>query len=61
MATTTSVSELTINYLTQAQYDAEVAAGTINEDQIYMTPSSESGSGMPKFSLSGTTLTITTT
>lgn len=38
MSTTTDLTELKINYLTQAQYDAEVSGGTINEDEIYMTP-----------------------
>ena len=60
MATTTTVTELKINYLTQAQYDTELAAGRIDENQIYMTPSAESASGIPQFTLNGTTLTITT-
>lgn len=34
MATTTNVSPLKINYLTQAQYDA----ATKNADEIYLTP-----------------------
>ena len=40
MATTTTLDTLKINYLTQAQYDAAVTAGTINSDEIYMTPAS---------------------
>ena len=35
---TTNVSTLKINNLTQEQYEAAVAAGTINENEIYMTP-----------------------
>lgn len=42
MATTTNLSTLKINYLTQAQYDALVQAGTVNADEIYLTP--ENGS-----------------
>ena len=36
MATTTDLQELLINYLTQAQYDTALAAGTIDEDQLYL-------------------------
>lgn len=39
MSTTTDLTTLKINYLTQAQYDAAVSGGTINENEIYMTPS----------------------
>ena len=35
MATTTNLQELLINYLTQSQYDAVLAAGTIDENQLY--------------------------
>lgn len=35
---TKNLSTLKINKLTQAQYDAAIQAGTINEDEIYMTP-----------------------
>ena len=38
MSTTTDLNTLKINYLTQAQYDAAVNGGTINENEIYMTP-----------------------
>ena len=38
MATTTNLSSLIINYLTQAQYDAAAEGGTINENQLYFTP-----------------------
>ena len=38
MATTTDLTTLKINYLTQAQYDAALAAGTINSNEIYFTP-----------------------
>ena len=43
MATTTNLSSLKINYLTQEQYDTALAGGNINENEIYMTPSSGSG------------------
>lgn len=43
MSTTTDLSVLKINYLTQAQYDAAASAGTIEADEIYLTPA---GSGM---------------
>lgn len=39
MSTTTDLTTLKINYLTQAQYDAAITGGTINDDEIYMTPS----------------------
>ena len=41
MSTTTNLSSLVINYLTQAQYDAAAQAGTLNENQIYLTPAVE--------------------
>lgn len=42
MATTeTIINELKINVLTQEQYDAAVEAGTVNSDELYMTPSDE--------------------
>lgn len=47
MATTTTLNTLKINYLTQAQYDAAVTAGTINENELYMTPSSGSSYILP--------------
>lgn len=40
MSTTTKLDTLKINYLTQAQYDAEVSGGTIDEDALYLTPDS---------------------
>ena len=43
MSTTTDLTTLKINYLTQAQYDAEASGGTINENEIYMTPYSYTG------------------
>lgn len=39
MSTTTNLSSLVINYLTQAQYDSAAQAGTLNENQLYLTPS----------------------
>ena len=41
MSTTTDLSTLKINYLTQAQYDAAVSGGTINENELYLTPAEE--------------------
>lgn len=38
MSTTTNLSTLKINYLTQAQYDEAYSAGTINDDELYFTP-----------------------
>lgn len=38
MATTTNLSTLRINYLTQAQFEAAVANNTIKADELYLTP-----------------------
>lgn len=40
MATNTRLDSLVINYLTQSQYDNAKSAGTLNANQIYMTPAS---------------------
>lgn len=40
MATNTKLDSLVINYLTQSQYDNAKSAGTLNANQIYMTPAS---------------------
>jgi hypothetical protein len=40
MATNTKLDSLVINYLTQSQYDNAKNAGTLNANQIYMTPAS---------------------
>ena len=42
MATDTKLDSLVINYLTQAQYDNAKSEGTLNSNQIYMTPASSS-------------------
>lgn len=39
---TKDLPSLKINRLTQKQYDAAKTAGTINENEIYLTPSAES-------------------
>lgn len=39
--TITILDEFKINYLTQAQYDAEVAGGTVQPDELYLTPSAD--------------------
>lgn len=38
MSTTTNLTTLKINYLTEAQYATAVANNQINEDEIYLTP-----------------------
>lgn len=38
MATTTDLSTLKINYLTQAQYDNALANNQINANELYLTP-----------------------
>ena len=43
MATTTDLNTLVINYLTEAQYEAEVSGGTVDPDALYLTPASGSG------------------
>ena len=40
--TETSLTNLVINYLSESDYNSEVSAGTINENEIYMTPMSSS-------------------
>lgn len=41
---TKDLTNLKINTLTQAQYDAAKAAGTLSEEELYLTPSTESSS-----------------
>ena len=48
MATDTKLDSLVINYLTQAQYDNAKSEGTLNSNQIYMTPAS-SGTHTPVY------------
>jgi hypothetical protein len=38
---TENISTLKIHKLTQAQYDRELAAGNINENELYLTPEEE--------------------
>lgn len=47
MATDTKLDCLVINYLTQAQYDNAKSEGTLNSNQIYMTPASSSAYTLP--------------
>ena len=47
MATDTELDSLVINYLTQAQYDNAKREGTLNSNQIYMTPASSSAYTLP--------------
>lgn len=53
---TTDLTTLKINKLTKAQYEAALAAGTINENELYMTPESEAESGGVSIATYGTTL-----
>ena len=41
MSTTTDLTTLKINYLTQAQYDSALANSQINENELYLTPAVE--------------------
>ena len=43
---TTNLQELLINYLTQSQYDAALAAGTIDENQLYFISDKLSGTNI---------------
>ncbi len=69
MATTTNLNSLVINYLTQAQYDSAVSGGTIDANQLYLTPESGTSNYLEKsytegsrsFSLGWTTDDIDTT
>jgi hypothetical protein len=47
MATDTKLDSLVINYLSQAQYDNAKSKGTLNSNQIYMTPASSSTYTLP--------------
>ena len=51
MSTTTDLSTLKINYLTQAQYDAALSGNTINEDELYLTPESSADKISPMLEL----------
>lgn len=46
---TTDLTTLKINKLTKAQYEAALAAGNINENELYMTPESETTGGASSF------------
>ena len=43
---TTNLQELLINYLTQAQYDNALSAGTIDENQLYFISDKLSGTNI---------------
>jgi len=43
MSTTTDLTTLKINYLTQAQYDTAKSQGLINNNELYLTPATDSG------------------
>lgn len=54
MSSTTDLDTLVINYLTQAQYEAEKSGGTIDPDQIYLTPAQ--GTGVTDVEVDGTSV-----
>ena len=45
MSSITNLSTFKINYLTEQQYQDAIEAGTINENELYMTPASGGGGG----------------
>lgn len=45
MASETTLENLTINYLTEEQYNAAKTAGTISENELYCTPDDGSSGG----------------
>ena len=60
MSTSTFLDTLKINYLTQAQYDAALQAGTINADELYLTPPPDTlaGYGITDAYINGTDITL---
>lgn len=52
--TTTDLATLKINLLSQADYDAEVQAGTVEANELYLTPAS--GSGVSDVEVNGTSV-----
>lgn len=61
MSTTTDLSTLKINYLTQAQYDEAVEDGLINENELYFTPDEGQTAYVSKLESSYTTTSSSTT
>lgn len=68
--TETELTGLTINYLSESEYQSQLSAGNINENEIYMTPmtnddvgitvnTSGTGNAITGISASGTTITAT--
>lgn len=51
-----NLSTLKINYLTQEQYDAAVSSGIIQENELYLTPTSGEQSALPSGGLMGQVL-----
>lgn len=43
MATTTNLTTLKINYLTEAQYNTALSNNQINENELYLTPDTGGG------------------
>ena len=54
--TVENLSTLKINYLTQEQYDAAVSSGIIQENELYLTPTSGEQSALPSGGLMGQVL-----
>ena len=54
MSSTTDLDTLVINYLTQAQYESAKSGGTIDPDQIYLTPAQ--GTGVTDVEVDGTSV-----
>ena len=52
--TVVDLDTLKINVLTQAQYEAAILAGQVEDDEIYLTPSS--GSGVADVEVNGTSV-----
>ena len=68
--TETNLTTLNINYLSENEYQSQLSAGNINENEIYMTPmtnddvnitvnTSGTGNAITGISASGTTITAT--
>nr|DAG64117.1 MAG TPA: hypothetical protein [Caudoviricetes sp.] len=61
MATTTNVKDFKINYLTEAQYAEAKSGGTLDSNQIYMTPetTTENNTLVVPITISNNTVTST--
>lgn len=59
--TETELTELKINYLSQEQFDAELAAGRIQSNELYMTPSQTIPTALSELTDDATHRTVTDT